>query len=77
MRLEDKSVTIVANPVVGERCHVFLLDTYISKLPPAAVEKDIFHCKPLSNVPTSKNSMVFTCSSWKKFTWENGTRYVF
>ena len=52
MRLEHKSVTIVANPVVGERCHVFLLDTYISKMPPAAVEKDIFYCKPLSNVPT-------------------------
>ena len=52
MRLEHKSVTIVANAVVGERCHVFLLDTYISKLPPAAVEKDIFYCKPLSGVPT-------------------------
>ena len=52
MRLEHKSVTIVANPVVGERCHVFLLDTYISKLPPAAIEKDIFYCKPLSNIPT-------------------------
>lgn len=50
--MQHKSVTIVANPVVGERCHVFLLDTYISKLPPAAVEKNIFYCKPLSNVPT-------------------------
>ena len=53
MRLEHKSVTIVANPLVGERCHVFLLDTYIGKLPQRAIENDVFYCKPLSDVPTN------------------------
>ena len=53
MRLEHKSVTIVANPPVGERCHVFLLDTYIGKLPQRAIENDVFYCKPLSDVPTN------------------------
>ena len=56
MRLEHKSVTIVANPLVGDWCHVFLLDTYIGKLPQCAIEKDVFYCKPLSNVPTDITS---------------------
>ena len=51
LRLEHKSVTIVANPSAGCRCHVFLLDLYISKLPKAAIEKDIFYCQPLPSKP--------------------------
>ncbi len=41
LRLEHKSVSVVAVPDVGERCHVSLLDLYISKLPPEAVEQFI------------------------------------
>ena len=51
MRLEHKSVTVVANPDVGSRCHVHLLDKYISKLPPEAIEKNLFYCRPLSCTP--------------------------
>ena len=48
LRVEHKSVTIVANPSVGIRCHVSLLDKYISKLPSEAIKKDYFYCRPLS-----------------------------
>ena len=40
-------VTIVANPSVGKRCPVYILDQYISKLPSQAKEKDLFYCRPL------------------------------
>ena len=55
-RLDHKSVTIVANPRAGSRCHVFLLDKYIKKLPKGAIEKDLFYCKPLSIVPKDESS---------------------
>ena len=35
-----------ACPELGERCHVSLLKLYLSKLPPGAIEKDIFYWKP-------------------------------
>ena len=47
MRLEHKVVPIVADPEAGVRCHVYLLDLYISKLPSEAVMKDLFYCRPL------------------------------
>ena len=42
MKLEHKLVTIVANPDAGERCRVYLLDKYVSKLPCSASNKDFF-----------------------------------
>ena len=44
VKLDPKSVRIVANSSVGERCPVFILDKYISKLPNAAIEKELFYC---------------------------------
>jgi len=32
-------VPIYANPAAGERCHVYMLDKYLSKLPAAAEER--------------------------------------
>lgn len=55
LKLDHKSVTIVANTSVGERCPVFVLDKYISKLPVAAIEKDLFYCRPLSSVPKGES----------------------
>ena len=55
-RLNHKSVTIVANPRANSRCHVYLLDKYIKKLPKGAIEKDLFYCKPLSIVPKDESS---------------------
>ena len=46
-----KIVTIVANPEVKERCTVYLLDLYISKLPKSAVDNDLFYCKPMASAP--------------------------
>ena len=56
VRLDHKSLTIVANPEAGSRCHVFLLDRYLSKLPKNAVVKDILYCKPLTVAPSSQDS---------------------
>lgn len=55
-RLDHKTVTITAIPSAGNRCHVFLLDKYLGKLPQLAVQKDIFYCKPYSCVPDGINS---------------------
>lgn len=38
---------IRADPNAGLRCHVFLLDTYFSKIPPGALDKDLFYLHPL------------------------------
>ena len=46
-RFNHKTVTVVANPYVGIRCHVFILNKYLSKVPNEAIEKDLFYCKPL------------------------------
>ena len=34
-----------------ERCHVLLLDKYLSKIPPEAKKKDIFYLKPKADTP--------------------------
>ena len=51
LRLSHKKVPIYANPIVGERCHVFLLDKYFSKLPKCSKEKGFFYWKPLATLP--------------------------
>ena len=35
-----------------DRCHVLLLDKYLSKLPPGAKENDVFYLKPKQCTPT-------------------------
>ena len=50
LKQENKAVHQYKSACV-ERCHVHLLDKYISKLPPEAREKDIFYLKPRANVP--------------------------
>lgn len=40
-----------ANPAARERCLVYLLDLYISKLPDDAFTEDIFYHRPLAFVP--------------------------
>ena len=54
LQLEHKSFPSYANPDAGVRCHVFLLDLYISKLPKEAVTKDIFYCRQLPSLPTDE-----------------------
>jgi hypothetical protein len=47
LHIKNKSVEIHENPEAGDRC---LLDLYISKLPPEAVEKDLFYVRPMKTV---------------------------
>ena len=53
--MEDKviHVSIMATPESGDRCHVSLLDNYISKLPQKANDLDCFYMKALGNMPIS------------------------
>ena len=59
IRLEHKTVSTFANPEAGNRCHVFLLDLYLSKLPQEAFKKDIFYCRPNQSKPTDSTSPWF------------------
>ena len=52
LRIENKVVPIFANSSIGDRCHVHILDTYISKLPEEVKEKDFFYARPLHAIPT-------------------------
>ena len=63
----NKVVKSVAVPEAGERCHVYLLDLYISKLPPDAHKASAFYFRPLPKtaskgpwytaVPIGKNTL--------------------
>ena len=50
LRVENKAVPICENPSAGERCHCYLLDLYLSKIPNEAKEKDVFYVRPLAHV---------------------------
>lgn len=52
LHVENKVVPIVANPDLGDACHVLLLDLYLSKLPAKAREADIFYLRPLTQLPS-------------------------
>ena len=56
LRIKGKVVPVYACPEVGERCPVFILDTYLSKLPPKAHECDLFYLRPLSEAPTDASA---------------------
>ncbi len=59
LQSDHKAVTIFANPAVGDRCPVLILDKYIAKLPANAFEK-AFYCKPLASTPTDESKPWFT-----------------
>ena len=54
LNLTNKSVRYYSQPSLGNCCHVQVLQFYISKLPQAAVEKDIFYCKPIKKKKDEK-----------------------
>ena len=43
LKLKSKSVKILENHDIGDRCHCTLLDLYISKLPAEAKSMDLFY----------------------------------
>ena len=53
MRVENKIVPVIANPEAGIRCHVAILDLYLSKIPASAVSKDVFYLQLVPKVPAS------------------------
>ena len=58
----NKIVPVYSNPAAGVRCHVFLLDMYICKLPVEAKrDLDIFYLRPLSFVPCNDISLWYPC----------------
>ena len=50
---DNKVVTQFAKPELGEKCHVFLLELYLSKLPDSALQRDIFYMKAKACIPDS------------------------
>uniref|UniRef100_A0A1X7U4V1 Uncharacterized protein n=1 Tax=Amphimedon queenslandica TaxID=400682 RepID=A0A1X7U4V1_AMPQE len=61
--VENKTVPIFSCfDQVGERCHVFLLDSYISKMPQKAKDLDYFYLRPLDYVPSNPTA-VWYCNS--------------
>ena len=56
LNLQNKSVCQYMQPSLGNRCHVYLLELYISKLLLKAKQKDLFYCKPMPKTPKDPNS---------------------
>lgn len=63
MKLDHKSVTIIANREVGEKCLVYLLDKYISKLPPKRDDLDCFYYRSFSRIPSDDNAPWYMSST--------------
>ena len=55
LHIKSKVVPVFPCPEAGERCPVHLLDKYISKLPTAAKEMDLFYVRPLDKKPQDPN----------------------
>ena len=50
LHIANKVVPVFACPQAGERCPVYVLDLYFSKLPQEAFKQDILFVRPLENV---------------------------
>ena len=60
LRVTNKVVPVYAIPDMGVRCHVFVLDTYFSKLSQEAFKKDNFYLQALS--PSNPEKPWFSCT---------------
>ena len=47
LHIKNKTVPIFVCTEAGDRCPVYLIDLYISKLPQKAVKSDLFYVRPL------------------------------
>ena len=52
LHVKGKTVPVYKCPELGSKCPVYLLDKYISKLPPKAIENDVFYVRALDKVPS-------------------------
>ena len=62
MRVKNKVVPIVAVPESGDRCHVYVLDLYMQKLPAEAITRDNFYVQPCSRIPSDPTQPWFTAN---------------
>ena len=76
VRLEHKTVTIVANRQADSHSPVYLLDKHLDKLPKSAIEKAIFYCKPLPTTPSNKTNLWYYAVSVGKNIRDNCKRYL-
>ena len=77
LRLEHKIVTVVANPTAGERCPVYILDKYTSKLTSKAKELDISYCHPCPKLPKTSEEPWFIASAVGKNTLDTMVQKMF
>ena len=68
LRVENKVVPVFATPTAGNRCHVRILDLYMSKLPLVAKVKDFFYWRPHLTLPKDPAAPWFTASPLGKNT---------
>ena len=60
LRRENKVVRQYPCSALGKRCHVYLLDLYMERLPPEAKEKNAFYFTPLQIYPPDKGKPWFS-----------------
>ena len=60
LSVEHKVVPVYASTAGPERCHVQILDLYLSKLPTEAIQADNFYVRPLQSVPKRASKPWFT-----------------
>ena len=56
LHVENKSVPCYSLPDMVPQCLVFLLDLYLSKLPPFSFKDDILYCRPKFKIPADDHS---------------------
>ena len=62
------------DPRAGPRCHVYLLNLHLSKIPNRAKEQNVFYLQPLPSVPVSDSAPWFTCAPIGKNTLSQMTK---
>ena len=76
LHVKSKAVPLYPSPQAGQRCPVNILDTYISRLPLEAKEKDLFYVRPLDKVATEPNSPWYSAVPLGKHTLQSKMKYM-
>ena len=62
LKVKNKIVQSLAVEAAGNRCHVYIIDLYFSKLPEEAFVRDNFYVQPLSAIPDDSEKPWFTAN---------------
>ena len=71
LRVKSITIPIYACPEVGERCPVYILDRYLSKLPRKAIECDLIYLCTLPQVPTDPSAPWYAAALVGRDTLQN------